>query len=118
MSVRSPVAAVPTLDELAVDPDRALTLPPDVLQAKWLQCLGALNALAPAIAGAVARPTTTHPAYGDRLLPIDEAAALIGVKPAWMARHHKQFPFTRKLSRKVIVFDQAGLRKWLAARRG
>jgi predicted DNA-binding transcriptional regulator AlpA len=53
----------------------------------------------------------------SRLLSPDEAAAIIGVNKAWLFRHGKRLPFTRKLSRKNIRYDEAGLRRWLAARR-
>jgi predicted DNA-binding transcriptional regulator AlpA len=58
------------------------------------------------------------PAWSEgALLTIDEAAAQLRVSPRWLYRHAKTLPFTRKLSRKMLRFSQAGLARWLATRR-
>ncbi|MGH7547591.1 MAG: helix-turn-helix transcriptional regulator, partial [Gemmatimonadales bacterium] len=52
-----------------------------------------------------------HPSpidVGDRLLNVDEAAALLGVTPQWLYRHAKELPFTCSLSRKCLRFSRAG----------
>lgn len=54
----------------------------------------------------------------DRLLNPAEAAALLKVTTRWLYRHHRTLPFTKKLSRRVLRFDEAGLRRWLAHRHG
>jgi hypothetical protein len=51
----------------------------------------------------------------DRLLTIDEAAAILGVTPKWLYRH-KRLPFVRSLSRKALRVSEVGLRRWLAAK--
>ncbi len=53
----------------------------------------------------------------DRMLDVDEAAELLGVKPAWVYRHARKLPFTRRISAKVIRFSRQGILRWLAARR-
>lgn len=53
------------------------------------------------------------PAPADRLLNPEEAAALLGVTVAWLYRHAGQFTFTRKLSRKMLRFHEAGLRRFI-----
>lgn len=53
----------------------------------------------------------------DTLLTPEQAAAIIGVDKNWLYRHSKQLPFTRRLSRKKIRFNEAGLRRWMAARK-
>ena len=53
----------------------------------------------------------------DRLLTAEEVAALIGTSPRWLYRHHKHLPFARQLSRKVLRFSEAELRKWMNARK-
>jgi len=54
----------------------------------------------------------------DRLLKPAEAAALLKVTTRWLYRHHRSLPFTRKLSRRLLRFDEGGLRRWLAHRHG
>lgn len=58
-----------------------------------------------------------HPAEKERLLTPDEAAEILHVDKDWLYRHAKQLPFTRRLSRKKIRFNEAGLRRWLQARK-
>jgi Helix-turn-helix domain len=57
----------------------------------------------------------------EKLLTPAEAAALLGgdveKQIQWLYRHSKQLPFTRKLSRKCIRFNESGLRRWMAARK-
>ena len=50
-----------------------------------------------------------HAAEKDALLTPEQAAALIGVDKKWLYRHSKQLPFIRRLSRKKIRFNEAGL---------
>src|SRR5215467_12549584 len=54
----------------------------------------------------------------DRLLKPTEAALLLKVTTRWLYRHHRSLPFTRKLSRRLLRFDEAGLHRWLAHRNG
>jgi len=54
-----------------------------------------------------------EPRAQDRLLSPEEAAALLGVTVRWIYRHAGQFTFTRKLSRKVLRFHEAGLRRYM-----
>jgi hypothetical protein len=58
-----------------------------------------------------------HPIEKEKLLTPEEAGAIIGVDKKWLYRHAKQLPFVKKLSRKAIRFNEAGLRRWLAARK-
>ena len=53
----------------------------------------------------------------DRLLTADETAKILNVRKEWLYRHKKQLPFTRSLSRKNIKFSEAGLRKWMIAKK-
>jgi predicted DNA-binding transcriptional regulator AlpA len=53
----------------------------------------------------------------DRMLDVNVAAAALGVTSRWLYRHHRQMPFTRRLSAKVLRFSEAGIAKWLATRR-
>jgi hypothetical protein len=55
----------------------------------------------------------------ERLLTPEEAAAIIGgdVSARWVLRHTKGLRFRRDLSRKVVRFEEAGLRRWASARK-
>lgn len=54
----------------------------------------------------------------DRLLTPDDAARLLRVTVTWLYRHHKQLPFSRRISRKVLRFSERGLRQWMAHKQG
>jgi hypothetical protein len=54
----------------------------------------------------------------ERLLSPEQAAAVVGgVSPKWMLRHTKGLRFRRDLSRKVVRFEESGLRRWVGTRR-
>ena len=72
------------------------------------------------IEGAVARALANgagHVAEKETLLTPEQAAAMIGVDKKWLYRHSKQLPFIRRLSKKNIRFNEAGLKRWLATRK-
>jgi len=50
----------------------------------------------------------------DRLLTAQDVAAVFGCSVAWVYRQAPRWPFTRKLSHKVLRFSEVGLREWLA----
>ena len=52
----------------------------------------------------------------DRLLDVNEAAAILGVKVSWMYRHADEFGATR-LSRKCLRFSEARIRREAERRR-
>jgi Helix-turn-helix domain len=53
---------------------------------------------------------------GQYLTP-EEAAKIMGVDVNWLYRHRKRLPFAHGVSKKVVRFDEAGLRRWMQARR-
>jgi excisionase family DNA binding protein len=53
------------------------------------------------------------PAAPDRLLSVDEAAAVFKVTRRWLYAHADKMG-AHRLSRKVVRFPEAGLRKYLA----
>jgi predicted DNA-binding transcriptional regulator AlpA len=59
----------------------------------------------------------SNPANTDVLLTPEEAAAMMNVERRWLIRHAKKFPFTRRISRKVLRFSEAGVRRWLATKK-
>lgn len=58
-------------------------------------------------------PDGTEP---DRLIPIDEAAQLLGMKTRWLYDHHDSLPFTHRIGRQ-LRFSLRGLQRYLTRRR-
>jgi len=56
---------------------------------------------------------TPEPQAPERLLTPEDAAARLGVTVRWLYRHSGKFTFTRKLSRKVLRFHEAGLLRFI-----
>ncbi len=80
-----------------------------------------LDALADRVADRVVARLTGAPATpdADRLLDVQAAAAVLGVTPRWLYRRATSLPFTKRLSRGVLRFSEAGIRVYMAAgRRG
>jgi len=51
------------------------------------------------------------------LLSPEKAAEMLGVSVRWIYRHASQLPFMRRLNRKNLRFSEAGLRRWVTARK-
>ena len=52
----------------------------------------------------------------DRMLTVQEAAAVLEVRPRWLYDRAGKLPFARKLGGRTLRFSEAGLRRWLARR--
>ena len=110
------VTPIPSLEALARDPGQVAQLSPELRQALLLQAVAVLAALAvPPLGGNGDRPST--PLEPDRLLTPAEAAAQLAVSRRWLYAHAARLPFTKRLSRKVLRFSEAGLRRWQSTRR-
>jgi predicted DNA-binding transcriptional regulator AlpA len=111
------LAAVPSLAQLVEAPALLQGLPLDVLLELQRQVGHVAVDLAAAIARSQAQPAITPTQAGpERLLTPTEAAARLGTTVQWMYRHAGSLPFTRRLSRKVLRFSEAGLQRWQASR--
>lgn len=53
----------------------------------------------------------------ERWLTADQAAELLKVDRKWLYRRANALPFTRRLSRKKLLFSEIGLRRWMATRK-
>jgi Helix-turn-helix domain len=53
---------------------------------------------------------------GDYLTP-EQAAKIMGVDVNWLYRHRRQLPFAHGVSKRLLRFDEAGLRRWMQARK-
>jgi len=103
---------------LAAVDDVPVPLVPSLLT----QLAVAQTALAAAQVHLLARmlsPRESHTAAGDneRWLSTDEAAELLKVDRKWLYRRVKSLPFSRRLSRKKLLFSEVGLQEWMATRR-
>lgn len=56
------------------------------------------------------------PLAAPDLLTVDQAAARLGICPGTLYRQAKLYPFTRKISHRVLRFDAAELAAWLRTR--
>lgn len=109
-------AAVPTLDELAIDPARASTLPPRALQGLLCRCatvqavlLGALMAASTGMANTASEPPK------DTLLDVTEAARRLATSPDWLYRHAAGLPFTVRNGRQ-LRFSSEGIARYIRER--
>lgn len=95
---------------LLAEPARASEVPP--AQVPPLLCqLAALQSML------AARLTGTAMQSGeDWLLDVKAVKERTGMSTDWLYHHAKSLPFTRRIGRKVL-FSEAGLTRWLAARR-
>src|SRR5215470_13678420 len=111
MSPARLIATVPTLTEVAAQPERINDLAPEAARALLVQ-LATLQAplLARALAGGAA-----HGGEADELLTIDLAARRLGMSPAWLYRHAARLPFTRRVGRQVR-FSARQLESYIANR--
>ena len=115
------LSVVPMLADLLDHPEQAMDLAPPVAVAALVKVEGLaavlrIAAAAPAHAGERPEHATVENGNGGRWLTPDEAAALASVprriiygwsrKAGWKA-------FSRRLSRKVLRIEEAGLRRWL-----
>jgi hypothetical protein len=101
------------------DPSAAAKVPPATVPVA-LGVLAELQAifLAALVTGGNGRAEHEKPPpESDRLYSVAEAASMLGVTPRWLYRHAGKLPFTRRLSRKVLRFSEAGLRRYAATRR-
>lgn len=53
----------------------------------------------------------------ERLLTARAVAELAGVSTRWVYEHEGELPFAKRLGPKLVRFDAAGVRAWLASRK-
>ncbi len=121
---RGPVhelSTFPSLETLAADLDRRIqdakrigaTAPVAATLGDVLEQLRRVSAVPETPAELAPAPK----ASSGRLLTPREAAERIGMSVRWLYRHARSLPFTRRLSRRALRFDERGLERWAASRR-
>ena len=88
----------------------ALTLAREIPTEELLRFLGDIEEVRATALGRLAAPAAA--ARPDELLDVSEAAQRLGVSPDYLYRHSRQFPFTRRMGRKLL-FSSAGLDNYL-----
>lgn len=63
----------------------------------------------------ISAPSAT-PQQPDRLLSADEAAARLGISKDYLYRHHAEYPFARRIGRRVL-FSSVGLESYIGQKR-
>jgi hypothetical protein len=102
----------------ASSPTEALSkLSPDQLAVLAGRCATIQSAVQLAIITRTAAPTDHAAGNGSaRTIDADEAARLLGKPRRWLFDHAKRLPFARRISRKTLMCDEAGLHRWIASR--
>ncbi len=110
------MTGIPRLDDIAADPTKASALPLEVIKALLVRCHVVEGAL---VSGLLVAQTTprAEPDEPDTLLTPHEVAQRCNADVSWVYAHAKRWPFTRRLSRKVLRFSARGLDKWLTAKK-
>lgn len=110
-------AAVPTLDELAANPERASTLPPAALQSLLCRCATLQSALLGALLSAAAETNRHAAEEPDSLIDVEAATQRLGVSRDWLYHHARQLPFTVRQGR-LLRFSSRGISRYIHARQG
>lgn len=76
-------------------------------------CADAMRALAQALRAEQPSPVLPSGPGPDRLLTVEEAAAVLSVSKRWLYSHAGRLPFARHLSHRALRFSEAGLRRWI-----
>lgn len=95
---------VPTLDELAADPEQATSLPRPAIQALLHRCVAVQAILLGALAVSEPDRADSQP---DRLLDVTEAANRLGMSPDWLYRHASKLPFVKRQGRTLRFSNHA-----------
>lgn len=96
------------LVDIIADPRRVVELAPEDVPALLVQLGSIQSALSAHLLMAQRKERT--------LLSVQQAAKRLGVTTDWLYRHASELPFCRRLSRKQLRFEAAGLDAYLATR--
>lgn len=111
------LSAVPTLDEVASDPEKARDLPLEVAETIHARCVVVLNATLGRILAGRTEAARHAGVEEERLLTVPEAAARLATSRDWIYRHAAQLPFTVRNGRQ-LRFSERGLTRYIQQRRG
>jgi len=104
--------AVPSLDELAADPERVTALPRGAIQTLLHRCVAAQTILLGALTAADPDKSNSKP---DSLLDVATAAGRLGVSRDWLYHHARLLPFTVRQGR-LLRFSSHGIDRYIRMR--
>lgn len=108
---------LPTLDELAANPERTSALSIPAIEGLLCRCLTVQTALLGALLSASARAGSEVVSEPDRLIDVATAAERLGVSRDWLYRHSRQLPFAVRQGR-LLRFSAHGLARYIKNRQG
>ncbi|MEW6775620.1 MAG: helix-turn-helix domain-containing protein [Bdellovibrionota bacterium] len=107
------------LETIISAPERISEVPPERIPSLLVRLSGLFSALSARLLDFPRKAAKEREEIPqDRLLTAAEAAPILGVTVQWLYRHAKELPYARKLSRKVLRFSEAGIRRHMAGVRG
>jgi len=110
--------AVPTVDELASAPELAAILPAGATAALLGRCRVASAALeARLLTLAVEERAPEVTPEPEKMLTIEEAAAVLHKKPQYLYRNKSRFGFIKKIGPRSYLCNAASVQRWLEARK-
>jgi excisionase family DNA binding protein len=108
---------VPTLDEIAANPERARDVSPATAAALLAKLAGVQTVLLARVFAPAGENKGNAASAEDRLLTVAEAAEQLGLSQDWLYRHAKILPFTVRLGN-TLRFSATGIAKWIRSRQG
>lgn len=118
MSVPQPLAVVPTLDELAGDPARLDALPRIAVADLYARVARLEAALRARLLAAAPDMTRAPAGADDRVLAIDEAAAMLGMSRDFLYRHWSRLHLGYKDVDGHVKFLLSRVQRYIRTRAG
>jgi len=101
---------VPSLNDLVLDPFRVETLSADEAREMLARLVSIQSVL---LAKAFSGNESGHQPKENNLLDVEQASKRMGCSKDWLYRHSKTLPFVRRVSRRQLRFDPAGIDRYL-----
>jgi hypothetical protein len=110
--------ALAIIKKVATEPDGLAGLSAEERTLLLVECrsmIGTLTSMAQPSEPAPQTSERSSPPRAPELTPADVAARL-QVEVRYVYRHASSWPFTRRISKKVLRFSEAGFNRWLEER--
>lgn len=111
------MSSSPTLSDLAAHPERAADLPPHAAAMLLAQVASVQTVLlGRLLAGLPAQQRMED--LDDRLLTVEEAAAMLTMTKDYLYRHADELPFSVRPAPKQLRFSKLGIQRYIRQRQG